>query len=125
MLLPTSSGLLSMGLKLLTFVFSGVAAALLGVVLLGVKYLKPVFFLKASITEAGINGSVLFGPLAYCFELSNGTTCSGVSYMGYEFGQFLVSIKVDNKYHFLCFKKISIALSATIQSFKFLRKWLN
>lgn len=66
-------------------------AVLLGVVLFGVPVIKTIYFMKASITEGGLNGSIIFGSLGYCLQLSNGTTCSNLTTSGYELGQFLHS----------------------------------
>ena len=65
--------------------FAAIAAVLLAIVSFGVPFFKSVYFLKASISEGGFNGSVLFGTFGYCLELSNGTTCSK-HFLGYEFG---------------------------------------
>jgi hypothetical protein len=51
-----------------------------------VPWFKSVFFLKASLAVEGINGSVTFGVLGYCFQLNNGTTCSKAS-VGYQLGK--------------------------------------
>ncbi|KAJ3750856.1 SUR7/PalI family-domain-containing protein [Lentinula detonsa] len=65
------------------FVCTLTATVLLAVVSFCVPYFKSVYFLKASITEDGFNGTITFGTLGYCLELSNGTTCSSPS-VGYE-----------------------------------------
>lgn len=65
------------------FICTLVATILLAVVSFCVPYLKSVYFLKASISEGGYNGTITFGTLGYCLELSNGTTCSKPS-VGYE-----------------------------------------
>ncbi len=68
------------------FICTLVATILLAVVSFCVPFLKSVYFLKASISEGGYNGTVTFGTLGYCLELSNGTTCSKAS-VGYELGE--------------------------------------
>lgn len=73
------------------FIVTFVATILLIIVSFCVPYLKSVFFLRASISQGGVNGSIIFGTLGYCLELSNGTLCSKPS-VGYELGQFLLSI---------------------------------
>ncbi|KAK0456167.1 SUR7/PalI family-domain-containing protein [Armillaria borealis] len=65
------------------FICTLVATILLAVVSFCVPFLKSVYFLKASISEGGYNGTITFGTLGYCLELSNGTTCSKAS-VGYE-----------------------------------------
>ncbi|KAF5385002.1 hypothetical protein D9615_001216 [Tricholomella constricta] len=65
------------------FLVTCVATALLAVVSFCVPYFKSVYFLKANISIAGNNGSITFGTLGYCLELSNGTTCSSPA-VGYE-----------------------------------------
>lgn len=67
------------------FLITLFAAALLGLVSFSVPYFKSVFFLKASLQDEGINGSIIFGTLGYCIELPEGTTCSKPS-VGYELG---------------------------------------
>ncbi|KAI9507813.1 pali-domain-containing protein [Russula earlei] len=65
------------------FLVTLVATILLAVVSFSVPYFKSVFFLKASLAVEGVSGSITFGVLGYCLELSNGTTCSKPS-IGYE-----------------------------------------
>ncbi|KAG6830889.1 hypothetical protein H0H92_014040 [Tricholoma furcatifolium] len=65
------------------FLVTLVATGLLAVVSFCVPYFKSVYFLKANITEGGNSGTITFGTLGYCLELSNGTTCSQPS-VGYE-----------------------------------------
>ncbi|KAJ4485720.1 SUR7/PalI family-domain-containing protein [Lentinula aciculospora] len=65
------------------FICTLTATALLAVVSFCVPYFKSVYFLKASITEDGFNGTITFGTLGYCLELSNGTSCSSPS-VGYQ-----------------------------------------
>jgi len=65
------------------FVVTLAATILLAVVSFSVPYVKSVYFLKASISADGVNGSIIFGTLGYCVELSNGTTCSKPS-VGYQ-----------------------------------------
>ena len=67
------------------FVVTLAATILLAIVSFCVPYLKTVFFLRATISQGGVNGSVIFGTLGYCLELSNGTICSKPS-VGYELG---------------------------------------
>ena len=71
------------------FIVTLVATALLAVVSFCVPYFKSVFFLKASISVSGHNGTITFGTLGYCLELSNGTTCSTPS-IGYQLGKRLL-----------------------------------
>ncbi|KAH9950909.1 SUR7/PalI family-domain-containing protein [Amylocystis lapponica] len=59
------------------------ATALFAVVTFNVPYIKSIYFLKATLTQQGITGSVVFGTLGYCLTLPNGTTCSKPS-VGYE-----------------------------------------
>ncbi|KIK70593.1 hypothetical protein GYMLUDRAFT_32636 [Collybiopsis luxurians FD-317 M1] len=59
------------------------ATILLAIVSFCVPYFKSVFFLKADITEGSFSGTITFGTLGYCLELSNGTSCSKPS-VGYE-----------------------------------------
>ncbi|KAF9024128.1 pali-domain-containing protein [Hymenopellis radicata] len=59
------------------------ATILLAVVSFCVPYFKSVYFLSATISSNGVNGTITFGTLGYCLELSNGTTCSSPS-VGYE-----------------------------------------
>ncbi|KAJ3879464.1 SUR7/PalI family-domain-containing protein [Lentinula edodes] len=61
------------------FICTLTATVLLAIVSFCVPYFKSVYFLKASTTD----GSITFGTLGYCLELSNGTTCSSPS-VGYE-----------------------------------------
>ncbi|KAF8665262.1 hypothetical protein AX16_000283 [Volvariella volvacea WC 439] len=65
------------------FLVTLVATALLAVVSFCVPYFRSVYFLKANIDVDGIKGSITFGTLGYCLDLSNGTTCSSPS-VGYE-----------------------------------------
>ncbi|TFK41887.1 SUR7/PalI family-domain-containing protein [Crucibulum laeve] len=65
------------------FLVTLVATILLAVVSFCVPYFKSIYFLKANISVSGINGSITFGTLGYCLELSNGTTCSKPS-IGYQ-----------------------------------------
>ncbi|EKM61357.1 uncharacterized protein PHACADRAFT_247907 [Phanerochaete carnosa HHB-10118-sp] len=65
------------------FLVTLVATILLAIVSFSVPYFKSIFFLKASLADQGINGSVTFGTLGYCLELPNGTTCSK-PHVGYE-----------------------------------------
>lgn len=67
------------------FIVTLTATLLLAIVTFCVPFIKSVFFLKASISEDGVSGSIIFGTLGYCLELSNGTTCSKPS-VGYELG---------------------------------------
>lgn len=73
------------------FVVTFTATILLAIVSFCVPLIKSVFFLTASISQNGVNGSITFGTLGYCLELSNGTICSQPS-VGYELGQLLLSI---------------------------------
>ncbi|KAJ7597421.1 SUR7/PalI family-domain-containing protein [Mycena floridula] len=65
------------------FICTLVATILLAVVSFCVPYFKSVFFLKANISVNNVNGSITFGTLGYCLELSNGTSCSKPS-VGYQ-----------------------------------------
>ncbi|KAI0275300.1 SUR7/PalI family-domain-containing protein [Gloeopeniophorella convolvens] len=65
------------------FLVTLIATILLAVVSFSVPLFKSVFFLKASLAVEGTSGSVTFGVLGYCLELSNGTTCSKPT-VGYE-----------------------------------------
>jgi hypothetical protein len=51
-----------------------------------VPWFKSVFFLKASLAVEGVDGSITFGVLGFCLQLSNGTSCSKPS-IGYELGK--------------------------------------
>lgn len=68
------------------FLVTLTATVLLAIVSFSVPYFKSIFFLKASLKSQGISGSITFGTLGYCIELSNGTTCSKPS-VGYELGK--------------------------------------
>ncbi|KAF8625203.1 hypothetical protein AX15_005508 [Amanita polypyramis BW_CC] len=65
------------------FLITLAATIILAIVSFGVPYLKSIYFLKASISVSGYNGTITFGTLGYCLEVSNGTTCSKPS-VGYE-----------------------------------------
>ncbi|PFH52288.1 hypothetical protein AMATHDRAFT_140506 [Amanita thiersii Skay4041] len=65
------------------FIATLTATILLALVTFCVPYLKSIYFLKANISVGGHNGSITFGTLGYCLELSNGTTCSTPS-IGYQ-----------------------------------------
>ncbi|KAF8506555.1 pali-domain-containing protein [Russula emetica] len=65
------------------FIVTLIATILLAIVSFSVPWFKSVFFLKASLAVEGINGSVTFGVLGYCYQLNNGTTCSKAS-VGYQ-----------------------------------------
>ncbi|KAI0053432.1 pali-domain-containing protein [Auriscalpium vulgare] len=65
------------------FIVTLIATGLLAVVSFSVPWFKSVFFLRASLAVEGISGSITFGTLGYCLELSNGTTCSKPS-VGYQ-----------------------------------------
>ncbi|THH00681.1 hypothetical protein EW026_g1898 [Hermanssonia centrifuga] len=65
------------------FLVTLAATALLAVVSFSVPYFKSVFFLKASLSSEGVDGSITFGTLGYCVQLPNGTTCSKPS-VGYQ-----------------------------------------
>lgn len=68
------------------------ATILLAVVSFCVPYFKSIYFLKANIDQDGVSGSITFGTLGYCVELSSNTTCSEPS-VGYELGEFLSAIQ--------------------------------
>ncbi|KAJ7045046.1 SUR7/PalI family-domain-containing protein [Mycena alexandri] len=65
------------------FILTTAATALLAVVSFCVPYFKSIYFLKADISSGGASGTITFGTLGYCVELSSGTTCSKAS-VGYE-----------------------------------------
>ena len=67
------------------FLVTLAAAVLLAIVSFSVPYFKSIYFLKASLSDQGINGSITFGTLGYCLELANGTTCTKPK-VGYELG---------------------------------------
>jgi SUR7/PalI family len=68
------------------FIITLLATVLLALVSFSVPWFKFVYFLKASLSVEGISGSITFGVLGYCVQLSNGTTCSKPS-IGYELGK--------------------------------------
>lgn len=70
------------------FLVTLAATIILAIVSFSVPILKSIYFLKASITEDGFTGSITFGTLGYCLQLSNGTTCSSPS-VGYELSSFV------------------------------------
>ncbi|KAG6842434.1 hypothetical protein C0991_007564 [Blastosporella zonata] len=74
------------------FLITCVATGLLAVVSFCVPYFRSVYFLKANISIGGNNGSITFGTLGYCLELSNGTSCSSPA-VGYELD---INSLVDN-----------------------------
>ncbi|KAF9015731.1 SUR7/PalI family-domain-containing protein [Cyathus striatus] len=65
------------------FIVTLVAAILLAVVSFCVPYFKSVYFLKATISQQGLNGTITFGTLGYCTEFLGATNCSKPS-IGYE-----------------------------------------
>lgn len=66
------------------FLVTLVATILLAVVSFNTPLIKSIFFLEASISVDGVNGTIRLGTLGYCLELSsNGTTCSSPS-VGYN-----------------------------------------
>lgn len=67
------------------FLVTLAATILLAVVSFSVPWFKSVYFLKASLSVEGIDGTITFGVLGYCLELSNGTTCSKAT-VGYKLG---------------------------------------
>lgn len=67
------------------FLVTLIATVLLAVVSFSVPWFKSVYFLKASLSVEGIDGSITFGVLGYCLELNNGTTCSKAQ-VGYKLG---------------------------------------
>ena len=73
------------------FLVTLTAAALLAVVVFSVPYFKSVFFLKASLADTGVSGSITFGTLGYCTDIQGNTTCSHPS-IGYDLGAFLLFI---------------------------------
>lgn len=75
------------------FLITLTATVLLAIVSFSVPWFKSIYFLKASLSVEGINGSMTFGVLGYCLELRNGTTCSKAS-VGYEVGEPFAPITV-------------------------------
>lgn len=69
------------------FIVTLTATVLLAIVTFSVPYFKSVYFLKASLTQEGINGAITFGTLGYCTTLNNGTVCSKPS-IGYQLGAY-------------------------------------
>jgi hypothetical protein len=67
------------------FLITLTATVLLAVVSFCVPYFKSIYFLKADIGVANVHGTITFGTLGYCLELSNGTSCSKPS-IGYQLG---------------------------------------
>ncbi|KDQ20271.1 hypothetical protein BOTBODRAFT_27688 [Botryobasidium botryosum FD-172 SS1] len=65
------------------FITTLTATILLVVVSFSVPWFKTVYFLKASLAVENINGTITFGVLGYCLELSGNTTCSKAA-VGYE-----------------------------------------
>ncbi|KAH8099282.1 pali-domain-containing protein [Cristinia sonorae] len=65
------------------FLVTLIATALLAVVTFSVPYFKSVYFLKASLSQEGIDGAITFGTLGYCLTLNNGTACSKPA-IGYQ-----------------------------------------
>lgn len=65
------------------FLVTLIATVLLAVVSFSVPWFKSIYFLKASLSVEGIDGSITFGVLGYCLELNNGTTCSKAT-VGYK-----------------------------------------
>lgn len=78
------------------FIVTLIATVLLAVVSFCVPYFKSVYFLKANISAGGVNGSITFGTLGYCLELTNGTTCSSPT-VGYQLGKSLVESDRQHK----------------------------
>ncbi|KAF8807931.1 pali-domain-containing protein [Phlegmacium glaucopus] len=92
------------------FLVTLTATILLAIVSFCVPFIKSVFFLRASITEGEVSGSIIFGTLGYCLELSNGTTCSKPS-IGYELDiNGLVGNKLPIKIPQVVIKWITYAL---------------
>lgn len=58
-------------------------AVCLALVTFSVPYLQSIYFLKGSLEQENISGSITFGTLGYCLNLPNGTTCSKPS-IGYQ-----------------------------------------
>ena len=75
------------------FIVTLVATALLAVVVFCVPYFRSIYFLRANISVSGYNGSITFGTLGYCLELTNGTTCSTPS-IGYQLGECLLAYDI-------------------------------
>ncbi|KAI0094188.1 SUR7/PalI family-domain-containing protein [Irpex rosettiformis] len=65
------------------FLVTLAAAVLLAIVVFSVPYFKSVFFLKASLADTGISGSITFGVLGYCTDIQGNSTCSHPS-VGYD-----------------------------------------
>ncbi|KAF8320633.1 SUR7/PalI family-domain-containing protein [Cantharellus anzutake] len=60
------------------------ATVLLVIVVFCVPYFKSIYFLKASLSDSGVTGSITLGTLGYCLNLPGNVTCSKPS-IGYEF----------------------------------------
>ncbi|KAG8686699.1 hypothetical protein FRC09_013962, partial [Ceratobasidium sp. 395] len=60
------------------------ATALLGVVSFSVPHFKTIYFLKAAISQSGVNGSATFGVMGYCLDFNNQISCSNAT-IGWEF----------------------------------------
>ncbi|KAI6007133.1 pali-domain-containing protein [Pisolithus albus] len=65
------------------FIVTLVAAILLAVVSFSVPLIKSVYFLKASLSVEGVDGTITFGTLGYCMTISGSTICSKAT-VGYE-----------------------------------------
>ncbi|TCD68087.1 hypothetical protein EIP91_011540 [Steccherinum ochraceum] len=65
------------------FLVTLTATILLALVTFSVPYLKSIYFLKGSLTQEGIDGSITFGTLGYCTTIGGSTVCSKPS-IGYE-----------------------------------------
>lgn len=68
------------------FLVTLTATILLALVTFSVPYLKSIYFLKGSLTQEGIDGSITFGTLGYCTTIGGSTVCSKPS-IGYELGE--------------------------------------
>ncbi|KAL5533710.1 hypothetical protein ACEPAG_170 [Sanghuangporus baumii] len=67
------------------FLITLTATILLALVSFNVPLIKSIYFLKATLSISGVNGTMTIGTLGYCLELStNGTTCSSPR-VGYTF----------------------------------------
>ena len=71
------------------FLVTLTAAALLAVVVFSVPYFKSVYFLKASLADTGVSGSITFGVLGFCTDIQGNSTCSHPS-VGYDLGEFFI-----------------------------------
>lgn len=67
------------------FLVTLAATVLLALVTFSVPYLKSIYFLKASLSQEGVDGFITFGTLGFCTTISDNTVCSKPS-IGYSLG---------------------------------------